>query len=464
MKKHLHTCTRGGVLTLALGFVLAVLSAPAFAQVGTSFLIFPETGSGYVEVSHAAALNPPGAITLEAWVFLVDAGSACYSLVGKNFSEAFWVGICAGKVRFYARGGASSRDSLADVPVGRWFHLAVTHDGEVQKFYIDGEPAGEANMGPGPLGTSTAPLRIGSDVSWQVTPRGAIHEVRLWSIARTQAAIQGDRLMRITSARPGLVSVWPLDTDARDVIGSRHGTVVGAARFGADLPLVCPNSYWIATAARVPGAGGSQWYTDLTAFNPGASPVSARLYLLPRDGDNAGVTPLTRTVAAGRALSLPNVVQDTFGQSNLAGAILVCTDEPLVVSSRTYTRDGARTYGFASQATRRESAIAAGQTRRITDVRENAAFRSNLGLTNVTRGTVTVKVKLVLADGTVAGERTYTLKPWSHIQRSRVVREFTGADVAGGTLAIEPSGGAVIAYVAIVDNSTNDSSYIEPMY
>lgn len=464
MKIHLHTCTRRGALILVLGFAIAVLSAPAFAQVGTSFLIFPETGSGYVEVPHAAALNPTGAITLEAWVWLQDAGSGCYSLVGKNYSEAFWVGICSGKIRCYARGGASARDSLADVPVGRWFHLAVTHDGTVQKFYIDGEAAGEANMGAGALGTSTAPLRIGSDVSWQVTPRGAIHEVRLWSIARTQAAIQGDRLMRITSARPGLVAVWPLDTDAREVIGGRGGTVVGGARFGADLPFVCPHSYWVATAARVPGAGGSQWYTDLTAFNPGGSPVSVQLFLLPRDGDNAGVTPLTRTVAAGQALSLPNVVQDTFGQSNLAGAIQLCAEQPLVVSARTYTRDGSRTYGFAAQATRREGAIVAGQARRITDVRENAAFRSNLGLTNVTRGTVTVRVRLILANGTAAGEQTYTLRPWSHIQRNRVVREFTGADVAGGTLVIEPSSGAVIAYLAIVDNSTSDSSYIEPMY
>lgn len=462
MKRGLRWIRGRAVPVLAWWFGVGLWSGTAFAQVGTSFLIFPEAGHGYVEVPHAAALNPTSAITLEAWVFLSDPGTGCYSLVGKNYLEAFWLGVC-GTVRFYARGGASSRDSVADVPAGRWVHLAVTHDGTVQKFYIDGELSGEFNLGPGPLGTSTAPLRIGSDVSWPNNPKGAIHEVRLWSIARTQAAIQGDRLARITSARPGLVAVWPLDTDARDVIGARHGTVVGGARFGADI-YNCPHSYWIATAARVPGAGGSQWFSDVVAFNPSPTAAAVDLYLLPRDGDNWAVTPVRRTVAAGRALSLPNVVQDTFGQSNLAGALQLCSDQPLVVGSRTYTRDGTRTYGFASQATRRESAIPSGQTRRITDVRENAAFRTNLGLTNVSRATVTVRVNLVLADGSVAGQQTYTLLPWSHIQRNRVVRDFTSAEVAGATLAIEPSGGAVIAYAAIVDNSTNDSSYVEAMY
>lgn len=182
------------------------------------------------------------------------------------------------------------------------------------------------------------------------------------------------------------------------------------------------------------------------------------------DGDNGEVAPVTRTVPAGQSLTLPDVVLSTFGNPSLAGAIQVCADQELTVTSRTYTREGSRTYGFGSQATRRESAIPSVSNRRISDIRENASFRTNLGLTNVSRATVTVKVKLTLADGTPGGEQAYTLKPWSHIQRNRVVRDFTAADVAGATLTIEPSGGSVIAYAAIVDNSTNDSTYVEALY
>lgn len=158
--------------------------------------------------------------------------------------------------------------------------------------------------------------------------------------------------------------------------------------------------------------------------------------------------------------SIPNLAK----QLEVGGAIQVCSDRPVTVSSRTFTREGAKTYGFGTLATRREQAFSAGSVRSIPDIRENASFRTNLGLTNVSRTTATVKVKLTLSDGTVVGEQTYTVKPWSHIQRNRVVRDFTTASVAGAVLTIEPSGGSVIAYAAIVDGSTNDSSYVEALY
>ncbi len=57
-----------------------------------------------------------------------------------------------------------------------------------------------------------------------------------------------------------------------------------------------------------------------------------------------------------------------------------------------------------------------------------------------------------------------TVKPWSQVQRNRVVRDLGAADVAGATLTIQPSGGSAIACAAIVDNSTNDSTYVEALY
>lgn len=463
MKTELSFHPSGVMRFAAAGVLILALAATAHAQVGTSFLIFPDTGDGYVEIPHSPALNPTTAITVEAWLYLVDPGG-CVSLVGKSYPEAYWLGICAQRLRFYARGSGSQRDSAGVVPLAAWTHVAVTHDGTTQRFYINGEPAGESEMGAGPLSTSTTPVNIGSDPSYRLTPRGAAHEVRLWSIARTQAAIAGDRLMRISASRPGLVAVWPLDTDGRDALGTHNGTLKGGAVFGSTLPIGCGFSYWIPTAAHLTGSGGSQWATDLAAFNPSTQPASMRLYMLPRDGDNGAVEPVTRSVPAGQALSLPDVVLGTFGNASLAGAIQICADHELTVTSRTYTREGSKTYGFGSQATQRESATSSGSSRRITDIRENTAFRTNLGLTNVSRSTVTVKVKLTLANGTPAGEQTYTLKPWSHIQRNRVVRDFTAANVAGATLTIEPSGGSVIAYAAIVDNSTNDSTYVEALY
>jgi hypothetical protein len=42
----------------------------------------------------------------------------------------------------------------------------------------------------GPLPASTDEMRIGSDVAWPISPIGTIMEVRLWSVARTEAQIR----------------------------------------------------------------------------------------------------------------------------------------------------------------------------------------------------------------------------------------------------------------------------------
>lgn len=180
---------------------------------------------GYVEVPHSAALNPTGAITIEAWVNVSDSGS-CSSIVGKNYLQAYWVGICGTTLRAYFRGGSSAHNAGV-VPAGRWTHIAVVFDGSTQKHYINGEliqsfPAG------GPPTTSTSPLRIGSDVSWTFTPVGSIDEVRIWNVARTVSQIRSAINVPITTAQPGLVSVWGLNGNANDPVGGHNGSVGGS--------------------------------------------------------------------------------------------------------------------------------------------------------------------------------------------------------------------------------------------
>ncbi|MCU0291319.1 MAG: LamG domain-containing protein, partial [Thermoanaerobaculaceae bacterium] len=94
--------------TLRLATVTALLAvmwaSPSRAQVATSFLVFPETGNGYVEIPHATALNPTTAITIEAWLYPTTQNASCVSLVGKSYPEAYWFGFCSQHLRFYARG------------------------------------------------------------------------------------------------------------------------------------------------------------------------------------------------------------------------------------------------------------------------------------------------------------------------------------------------------------------------
>ncbi len=223
------------------GFALAAAS-PLRAQPFGAWMVL--TGaSGYVEIADSPALNPTSAFTFEAWVSVTDAngGTGCSSIAGKNYLTAWWVGICGTTLRSYLKGGSSHKDG-GTLDSG-WNHIAVTFDGTNRRHYINGEIVGTFPE-TGPLTTSTSAVRIGSDVSWVHTPAGAIDEVRLWNAARTTEQIRSTINVPISTATPGLVSVWSLDASGNDSLGGHNGSLNGSVAFlnGAVASSCSPTS------------------------------------------------------------------------------------------------------------------------------------------------------------------------------------------------------------------------------
>ncbi len=196
----------------------------------SSFMVLRNDVEGYLSVPHAAALNPTSGLTIEGWVRFDVLEDECVSLVGKDYIEAFWIGWCDDGFMSYA-GGETTYMYGGAFAAGYWTHFAVTSDGEDRRHYLDGVLMGSQLETEG-LTTSNAPLRIGSDVSWNYPPSAALNEVRLWNRALTQAEIQDVKDRTLTEPEPGLVAVWPLDHDGRDALGAHDGSLVGAPSFG----------------------------------------------------------------------------------------------------------------------------------------------------------------------------------------------------------------------------------------
>jgi hypothetical protein len=213
---------------LALAVGLLCLRGLAAAQPFGAWPVYTGTTGKYIEVPSSADLNPAGAITIEAWVGVTTPGT-CKSLLGKQYTTSYWVGICGGTLRSYLAGAASLKDG-GTVPANQATHIAVTYDGASRRHYINGEEVAVFAQA-GALPGNAMPLRIGSDVAFDVQPSGLIDEVRLWSVARTVEQIRGSINVPITSAQPGLVAVWSLDAGAADVVGGHNGAVVGGLGF-----------------------------------------------------------------------------------------------------------------------------------------------------------------------------------------------------------------------------------------
>jgi hypothetical protein len=226
--------TPGRLLSiLLLGVALSALAAPAAqAQPFGIWLTLSGPTLGYVNIPASPALNPTGAFTFEAWVSVSNStsGEDCRSIAGKNYRTAWWIGQCTENgqpvLRSYLKGLNSDHDG-GIIPRGVWTHVAVTFDGTTRRHYINGELAASFAE-TGPLPTSSDPMQIGSDVSWQQTPTGAIDEVRVWNVARSMAELRSNLNVRITAAQPGLVGVWAFEGSAADIVGGHGGAIAGS--------------------------------------------------------------------------------------------------------------------------------------------------------------------------------------------------------------------------------------------
>lgn len=216
----------------ALVMLLVLIAPVAVAQPFGAWLTIPGSpNQAHARIPANAALNPTAAFTFEAWVSITTSsvGEDCRSIAGKNYQQAWWIGLCnvGGKptLRSYLKGNGSARNG-GQIEPGRWTHVAVVFNGTQRLHYINGELAAEFDE-TGPLTTSADEMRIGSDVQWQFPPAGAINEVRLWSVGRTEEQLRANLDNPITAPQAGLVAVWPLNGTVNDILGPHDGSTTG---------------------------------------------------------------------------------------------------------------------------------------------------------------------------------------------------------------------------------------------
>ncbi len=274
------------LLALAALAALFLLRGESRAEAG-QFLNFPGPGSGYVEVPDAPALNPTAAITLEAWLNLrsydnFGAAPFCPTIAGKDFQESYWFGVCDGRLRLIVR-DAIALDGTDVLPLNTWTHVAGTYDGSVMRLHINATLDASKDIGAGPIGVSTDPLRIGNDVSWDASPDGLLDEVRLWNAARTDMQIFTTMNTTITTATTGLVAAWNFDGDASDPVGGHNGAVTGDATIVASVPTPTPSP--TPSETPTPSPEPSPTDTPTPTPTPTASPTPSPTPLPNGNGD-----------------------------------------------------------------------------------------------------------------------------------------------------------------------------------
>jgi hypothetical protein len=253
-----RTLTRIGLI---LGIALIIISFVQSPRQAEAELVSPAavantlslSGSGYLQVPNAPALNPSGGLTVEAWVRPLST-SGCQTIVGKGYQTGFWLGICEGKLRFYSNGSGSSFDGRTTLSTGEWTHVAATFDGRIRRLYVNGNLDATSER-ISPLPVNTQPLRIGADVGdiFSTYPfNGNLADVRLWGVARTQNQIRDTMVRLFEAPETGLIAAWHLEGTPVDIFGNHNATGVGTYSFNG--PAAPPTTYNPIRVPRLPSA------------------------------------------------------------------------------------------------------------------------------------------------------------------------------------------------------------------
>lgn len=234
------------ITMMLLVAAIAALASSAVAAGVEDYLHFD--GSDLVVIPDTTALNPTQ-ITIECWVnfgrlasgFGTSGTDAQFILCkgGDQMSGAYrfwqgWSGTGPCHLVFQIGPHWYHHEVMVMTPleIGRWYHLAGTYDGEIMRFYLDGELAGEAVVGSVVVGNAE-PLYLGyNDVlGFPYYLTGDLDEVRVWDCARTQREIQRTMSRSVRGNGPALRACYGFDE------GDGQQAVTDSTRFGSDGTL-----------------------------------------------------------------------------------------------------------------------------------------------------------------------------------------------------------------------------------
>jgi PKD repeat protein/streptogramin lyase len=248
-------------------------------------------------------------------------------------------------------------------------------------------------------------------------------------------------------------------------VGSTNCVRSADITISGDGPSECTSTYWVPVVSRADGANGSLWRTDLGLLGIGGDSSAVEL----RMHGNAAILTRTVTVASSAMVNLVDVVGWMSPGFSGSGALEVCSDGPLTVTTRTYNLlpdDHAcfpkGTFGQFLAGFPSDAGLSAGQLAWLAQLRESESFRSNIGLVNTGSETATVEIGLYDATGAELEVFQIELEPSRWHQENRPLLRRAGRsdlDAASASVRVV-TGNGVIAYASVIDNLTNDATTV----
>ena len=238
----------------------------------------------WVTIADDDELDLRNALTIEAWVN-PDRLSYWRTVVIKERSESQAYALYASEDSpepsgYVNIGGDYKGVRGSRLPIGVWSHVAMTYNGSVLRFYVNGVEVSRRSV-TGRLVSSGGPLRIGGNSIWGEFFDGMIDEVRVYGVAITPAEIMRDMHTPVAhEAQPPVVRVVsPLNGDVvsgtpRIMVDASDNVAVASVQIEVDGKVVSGSLANAPYSARLDAANGTHTIRAIardTAGNMSAS-------------------------------------------------------------------------------------------------------------------------------------------------------------------------------------------------
>ena len=155
-------------------------------------------------------------LTIEAWVKADNIVNEDVVFMANNRYSLQLTGAGSIKTGIKIDEGWCEGTSTVSIATGAWHHVALTYDGDVIRFYIDGQASGETNVTDGAIDADNDdPLSIGAnkagDAGGDNWFSGNIDEVRIWNDVRTVDEIRANMYKELSGSEDNLVAYYKLN-------------------------------------------------------------------------------------------------------------------------------------------------------------------------------------------------------------------------------------------------------------
>lgn len=226
-------------------------------------------------------------------------------------------------------------------------------------------------------------------------------------------------------------------------------------------PAASPSSMlYLPGVARVTGLNGTFFSSDVSFANTGDDPATVEVAFLEHDRDNRSAPTAILSLGPHQTLQMDDALWTLFGRSETYGGLAVESDDSsqIVVAERIYTDSGAGTVGQQVDAIPEEGLF---ERESILGLRQDADFRSNIGLFNPQPVEAWIGLTLRRSDGTKIAETAILVPPRGYLQRNLAVL-FPDLEQREGeayTLTVDAGKLDVFAFATVIDNLSQDPTF-----